>query len=82
MYKIRGSLERVGKTQKVFKASAGEIKDKHAAFLFFCLFFFLSVFIFFVHHPLYFPSLTSPAPSDCLAVCQSVRPPDGLIQTA
>lgn len=45
MYKIRGSLERVGKTQKVFKASAGEIKDKHAAFLFF----FVCFFSFSVH---------------------------------
>lgn len=47
IYKIHGSLERVGTTQKVFKASAGEIKDKHAAFLFFCLFFSFSVHLFF-----------------------------------
>lgn len=79
MYEMLGSLEKVGKTRKVFKASAGEIKDKHAAFLFFCLFFFsFSVHLFLFITIFTFP----PTPSDCLAVCQSVRPPDGLIQTA
>lgn len=82
IYKMLGSLERVGKMQKVFEASAGEIKDKHAAFLFFFVCFFFQCSAFFVHHPLDFCSLTSPAPSDCLAICQSVRPPDGLIQAA
>lgn len=67
--------------QKVFKASAGEIKDKHAAFLFFFLF--LSVFIFFVHHPLYFflpPSSYTLGLSSCLSVNKaSTRThPDGL----
>lgn len=37
---------------------------------------------FFVHRPLYFSSLTSPAPCDCLGARQSVRPPHGLIQAA
>lgn len=51
---------------------------QHFSFFLVC-FFFLSVFIFFLFITLFtFP----PAPSDCLAVCQSVRPPDGLIQAA
>lgn len=75
-----GSLEKVSKTQKVFKASAREIEDKHAAFLFFCLFFFFQCSSFFFLFITLFTLL--PAPLDCLAVCQSVRPPDGLIQTA
>lgn len=51
MYKIHGSLERVGKTDKVFKASAGEIKDKHASFCFFvcfCFCFQCSSFLFII----------------------------------
>lgn len=54
---------------------------QHFYFFLFVFFFSFSVQLFFVHHPLYFSCL-SPAPSDCLAVCQSVRPPDGLIQAA
>lgn len=74
MYEMLGSLEKVGKMQKVFKASAGEIKDKHAAFLFFFgLFFFsFSVHLFFVHHPLYFSSRTLRL-SSCLSVSKASR---------
>lgn len=54
---------------------------QHFSFFFFvCFWFFAFSVHVFVHHPLKPSSLTSP--SDCLAVRQSVRPPDGLIQTA
>ena len=85
MYKIHGSLGRVVK-HKVFKASAGEIKDKHAAFLLFLFDFlsFLSVFSFFFFFFLFFllivlfpfPSSLSPTPSwlsSCLSVSKASR---------
>lgn len=76
--KYMGVLTELLKT--VFKAIAGEIKEKHAAFLsfFFAFFFAFSVFLFIILFT-FPPSLH---PSDCLAVCQSVRPPDGLVQAA
>lgn len=74
-------LRELVKRRKSLKQVAEKLKTNMQHFSFFCLIFFQCSF-FFVHHPLYFSSLTFPAPSYCLAVCQSIRPPDGLIQTA
>lgn len=49
---------------------------QHFSFLVFLVFFQCSSFLFIILLNL------PPAPSDCLAVCQSVRPPNRLIQTA